>query len=303
MLKNWITTDAALVVVKSIIISMVAAAFRLGDYLRRVNVPRPDPSGLAPTLALLSTLMEAQSRAVPFENLDVVRGGTVSMDAGDVFHKLVVEGRGGYCFEQNTLLQHALSDIGFQVEPVLCRVRWGKAPEQRTPFTHMMLHVTLDDGVYIADVGFAGTNSISPVRVADGVPQTLADGTFRTRLAGRDTVLEVQDRKDPSRWRALYEWKTDRWETAPDLDLSNWFSCTAPTARFTNQLFLARLVRDSASGRDEKCHLLNDELVRRSLGGELVDRRELRTEAALVEAIRDTFGLPVEAGTGLDKYM
>jgi len=80
--------------------------------------------------------------------MDVVKGLKISMDSSDVYDKLVTQGRGGYCFEQNTLLQSALTELGFSPPtPLLCRVRWGKAPDQITPFTHMCLSVDLGEEV------------------------------------------------------------------------------------------------------------------------------------------------------------
>ena len=51
-------------------------------------------------------------------------------------------GRGGYCFEHNTLMMAALRAIGFVVEPLLARVRWNKDKDVQTTFTHMALRVT-----------------------------------------------------------------------------------------------------------------------------------------------------------------
>ena len=48
-----------------------------------------------------------------------------------VSEKLVDDLRGGYCWEQNTLLSMALEELGFDVVPLLCRVRWNKVAAQR----------------------------------------------------------------------------------------------------------------------------------------------------------------------------
>ena len=109
----------------------------LVKYVARVGLP-PD---LQPTSAVLKAVMSAHTRAIAFENLDVALGRTISMDAEDVTRKLLDLKRGGYCFEQNTLLKLALEAIGFQVTPLLCRVRWGKRPDEETAFTHMCLKV------------------------------------------------------------------------------------------------------------------------------------------------------------------
>ena len=89
---------------------------------------------------------------VPFETIDVALERTVSMSPEAVTRKLVDQKRGGYCFEQNTLLKLALEHIGFDVTPLLCRVRWGKKADEETGFTHMCLRVEIaGEGPFLAD--------------------------------------------------------------------------------------------------------------------------------------------------------
>lgn len=83
----------------------------LQAYFRRVGVSL-DPATLVPDLATLSVLQEAHLRQISFENLDVVVGRRVSMAPADVWDKLVGRGRGGYCFEQNSLLGDVLTAAG-----------------------------------------------------------------------------------------------------------------------------------------------------------------------------------------------
>ena len=91
-------------------------------------------------------------RNIAFENMDVVCGSQISLSASDIFTKLVTNNRGGYCFEQNTLLKLALEHIGFDVTPLLCRVRWGKKADEETGFTHMCLRVEIaGEGPFLAD--------------------------------------------------------------------------------------------------------------------------------------------------------
>ena len=228
-----------------------STSFDLPTYLARVGLDDVSPS-LEPTVATLASVMDAHLRSIPFENVDVVLKEVISMEANDVYEKLVQRKRGGYCFEHNMLLDSALQAIGFKCSPLLCRVRWGKAPEQQSPFTHYCLKVEVPGaGLWLADVGFAGTNSVAPVELGrDGVSQALTDGVFKTTKQGAYTVLSTQDRKDGEVWRDLYKWTTDVDCDLPDLVAANWFSCTFPGARFPSQFFASIL-----SG-DEKRHIL-----------------------------------------------
>lgn len=290
---------------------MADVTFSLPAYLERVTASRSGyltmvgvqaHTDVPPaTLNTLTMLMEAQSIAISFENIDVVLGGTISMAPDDVFKKLVLQKRGGYCFEQNTLLQSALVACGFEVQPMLTRVRWGKKPEEDTAYTHIVLAVSgTDFQNYLADVGFACTNSYKPIALGkDGEVQTKEHNTkYRTATEGGYTSLEVQDRNDAAAWRALYKWRVDRWETTPDFLQSNWFSCTFPTARFTTQFFVARMF-----GTD-KLHVLNNQFVKRSmLTGEVVESGTVDNLESLVEMLGDKFGLEVESCENLGRYL
>ena len=143
----------------------------------------------------------------------------ISLARHDVEKKLVDGHRGGYCFEQNTLLQMALEALGFGVVPLLCRVRWNKPDDTagaNTQFTHLALKATTHDGEeFLADVGFAGTNSIAPVALASSEPQTLPEGDFRIAAGGLHGVegahagYSTLQLLVKGAWRPLYTWRNE----------------------------------------------------------------------------------------------
>jgi N-hydroxyarylamine O-acetyltransferase len=273
---------------------MSSSGFKLASYFKRVALHEMCSAAPPATLATLTAVMDAQSRNVPFENVDVVLGKIISIDPGDVARKLVDEKRGGYCWEQNTLLQSALEAIGFAVKPLNCRVRWGKT--EATTFTHMCLQVDVEGEPYLADVGFAGTNSIQPVSLSADSPQELSDGTFRTSEHEGYVCLEKQDRKDLSSWLPLYCWANSGCNY-PDLVCGNWFSCTFQGARFTSQFF-ASIVHE-----DEKHYILNDVFVRRKIGGDTVETVQIGSIPQLVGLLKGHFALEIQEEDGLGKYL
>jgi len=280
----------------------------------------------------LASIMKGQSLSIAFENLDVVQKRIVSMDRDDVETKLVDRSRGGYCFEQNTLLMMALKELGYeQVQPLLCRVRWGKKDDAKdgpnTAYTHMALKVKTNSSsnngdeaagggkFYLADVGFAGTNSIEPIDLCIGQqPQQLSDGKFRvvpSKHGGNHYVLELLARSkdnnnddeddDAGEWRPLYEWR-DEPSPVVDLECSNWFSCTYPKARFTTQFFVCRTI-----GGDEKHHILNDEyVIRKGYGpNKLVTKEKIADKSRLLELVDTVFGIKLteKDKEGIDRFL
>jgi hypothetical protein len=129
----------------------MSSSFGLSAYLRRIGLELSAQARI-PSYATLAAIMDAQSRAIPFENLDVVQRKIIDISPAGVEQKLVSRGRGGYCFEQNQLLASALLSVGFDVSPMLCRVRWNKAADEQTTFTHVALSVKLGQDTYLADV-------------------------------------------------------------------------------------------------------------------------------------------------------
>jgi N-hydroxyarylamine O-acetyltransferase len=53
----------------------------------------------------------AHLASIPSENLDLHQGLPVSLEVEDLERKLVSECHGGYCFEQNLLLEAALEAL------------------------------------------------------------------------------------------------------------------------------------------------------------------------------------------------
>lgn len=60
------------------------------------------------TLDTLRKLHVLHPQAIPFENPNPLAGWPVLLDCASLQHKLVLGGRGGYCFEQNLLFGHVL---------------------------------------------------------------------------------------------------------------------------------------------------------------------------------------------------
>ena len=311
--------------------ALASWSFDLDAYLERIGLAVDSTRSKGPSLEVLTEVMAAQTRAIAFENLDVVLETMVSIQPEDVERKLVRRKRGGYCFEQNTLLQLALAALHFpKVQPLLCRVRWGKRPDEVTPYTHMALRVRVDAGPagfeagdYLVDVGFAGTNSIRPLRMGDDAEQRMVDGVFRLRTGDAPgfttcSLRTAASSSDGGSWRDLYTFCAGADTALADLEQANWWSCTKPGARFTGQFFVSRT---GESG--DKHHILNGDYVvrRRRLPGnndeadddegasvfEAPESTMIRGKEHLLELLTTTFGIEPPAGDDgsktIDRYL
>jgi len=120
-----------------------------------------------PTLAVLEALLANHVCAVPFENIDVQLGRPVTTAVEAAYDKIVLNGRGGWCYEQNGLFGWALSETGFRVT----RVAAGVMRQERgatAEANHLCLLVRCPgmETEFLADVGFGGS-MIAPIELCE----------------------------------------------------------------------------------------------------------------------------------------
>jgi N-hydroxyarylamine O-acetyltransferase len=252
----------------------------LDAYFARIGYGGPR----TPTLETLSALHELHPAAIPFEAIDVQLGRTIDLAPAAVDAKLIGARRGGYCFEQNGLLQRVLETLGFQVEPLLARVVWMALPgDAPRPRTHMALRVTIDGQAFLADVGFGGFVLTTPLRFDDTAAQTTGHEPFRLTPAGHELRLEAMF---GATWTPLYDLSLEP-QLVADFEAANWYTSTYPTSHFRHGLRVGRTTPEA------RHNLLNDRLTIRRPDGSM-DRRNL-TIAELEQTLAETFILPVEA--------
>jgi N-hydroxyarylamine O-acetyltransferase len=257
----------------------------LDAYFNRIAYAGPRTA----TLATLRAIHGLHPAAIPFENLDPLLGRPVLLDLDALQRKLVDARRGGYCFEQNTLLRAVLDALGFSVTILAARVLWMAPPgAPPNPRTHMVLKVELEEGPFIADVGFGGYLAPAPVKLAEGIEQQNAGRTLRLVRTGDEFGLQV---RLGANWRDAYRFTLEP-QLPIDLEVVNWFTSTHPESRFRNNLLIQRL---TPQGR---VSLLNKRLTRR-YGEGRVEEVVLAGPDDLGKALDEDFALdaPVDLGT------
>ena len=121
-----------------------------------------------PSFAALSELQKCHVCSVPFENLDVQLGRRTTTDVEAAFEKIVINGRGGWCYEQNGLFGWALSQLGFDVTRLAASVMREDRGET-SDSNHLSLLVSVPDDParrYLVDVGFGGS-LIAPIELVE----------------------------------------------------------------------------------------------------------------------------------------
>jgi N-hydroxyarylamine O-acetyltransferase len=251
--------------------------FDLSGYFSRIGYAGPR----TPDLATLRAIHALHVAAIPFENLDPLLGRPVRLDLPSLQQKILGARRGGYCFEQNSLLAAALEELGFAVTPLAARVRWMAPPDRPDgPRTHMVLRVDLSDGPWLADVGFGGHLLAWPVRLERDIEQSLP--ASHVRLIGAGAALTLQTAL-PTGWHDVYRFTLDP-QVPADYMVANWFTSTHPLALFTGNLLVQRLTPEGRTS------LFNTKLTERRSDGTTAERR-LADSDDLARVLEATFAI------------
>ena len=248
----------------------------LDAYFARIAYAGPT----LPSLAALQELHAAHHAAIPYENIDLLLRQPIRLDLVTLHTKMVLGGRGGYCFEQNIYFQRVLVAMGFPVRAVAARVFWRALNGEVPPRNHMVLLVTLYDGDYLADVGFGLLKMWAPLRVEPFVEQHTPIGVYRLTPVGQEFLVQL---KRKGRWAGRYQLSMH--EQAPaDWDVAHYYMSTHPSSPFTTNLMAAR------SKGDARYCLLNNKLQIHH-GDGTTQHRVLKSAEELKEVLRNDFDI------------
>jgi|SRR5688572_23787751 len=168
-------------------------------YLQRIGL---DGQTFVRDAASLRKLQRSHLLTVPFENLDIRWKRPITIDTAKFCDKIVGEKRGGFCYELNGAFNELLRSLGYQTRLVSARVFNGT--DHGPEYDHAAIIVTIDDGEYLADVGF-GDFTAEPLRFVLKEEQQDATGVFVIRRFDKE-YLEVA-KEDGDAWTSEYIFK------------------------------------------------------------------------------------------------
>ncbi|CAB4243299.1 Arylamine N-acetyltransferase (fragment) [Methylacidimicrobium sp. AP8] len=203
----------------------------------------------------------------------------MSSEDDSIERKLVLAGRGGYCFEHNLLFAEVLRSLGFPVTGLAARVCWNLPENTPSPRTHMVLLVNLDTPC-IADVGFGGLTFTAPLRLEPDVVQETRHEPMRILRSADGFLVQVLLGGE---WQALYRFDLQP-QLPVDYEMANWYVCSHPASRFRKELIAAR--------PDAGCRyaLRNGELKIYGIGGK-TERRRLASGGEIRRVLESRFRL------------
>ena len=241
----------------------------MDKYLKRIGF-----RGTAKTdLPSLNELVLAQLTHVPFENLDVWAKGTCpSLDKNDLYEKIVVQNRGGYCFELNTLFRYLLEYLGFSVYQAVSSL--VNEDGSAHPAAHNVIICCLSGEKYLIDVGFGGPVPMGAMPLKEGTRENF-------KLVQRDNIWYL-DRWEEDHYRPSIRFR-DVPATLEELIPLNFYISQKPDSHFRHRLNVSIKQPDGTI-----CRLLGDRLHIRTANA-VVDKTV--TNAEISEILLEYFGV------------
>jgi N-hydroxyarylamine O-acetyltransferase len=252
----------------------------LDAYFRRIGYA----GSRVPTLGVLSAVHKHHLNAIPFENLDVLLKRPIRLDPESLQRKLVIDRRGGYCFESNGLLFHVLRAMGFRTTALAARVLFDRPEFPLPPRSHMLQRVDFDSGSYLVDVAFGGQTPAGLLRFEPHTAQATARESCRLVPAGDELDLQALLGTE---WRLLYRIAIHP-HLPVDYEQANWHVSTHPDSYFVNNLIVA------IPGEGRRFTLFNDTFRARTPDGG-VEERTIGSGDELTGLLEDTFTIALTA--------
>lgn len=258
-------------------------------YFDRIDMGIP----LSINLEVLTTICRHHIKTIPFENIDPFLGIPIHLDSQSIRQKMLVEKRGGYCFEHNLLMMDVLEELGFQVRGITGRPVNNYAKKDGATRTHMALLVSMNQHEYLVDVGFGSLAPIEPLLMADNKIQETSLGTYRILRKGNDDFLQIYIQ---GTWRTLYTFDL-REQTMADFEVASWYISNHPSSYLVNNLMVSIVKED--------CHysLTNKKLTSFYLSSAKKERRLLTSPLEMQEALKNLFKLPIHEIDVLNEYI
>ncbi len=145
----------------------------ISKYLERIDYK----GSLDCSAEVLFALQEAHYMTVPYENFDILAGKPISLELSDIYRKIVLEHRGGYCFELNGLFGALLKELGYNVTEYFSRYLRDEPPLPMS--RHRVLVVKVQNKSYFTDAGVGGVVPRWPLAMTLGLEQKQNNEIYR----------------------------------------------------------------------------------------------------------------------------
>ena len=256
---------------------MHEARFDQDAWLARIGYS----GSLTPTLETLNALILAHSHSISYETLDIMLGRPPKLDTATLQAKMIVGGRGGYCFEQNMLFRAGLRSLGYRITSLQGRVVRGMAIDAPRPAIHMLLQIELPEGLYLADVGFGNLAPTCALLLRPLVEQQTPHEVMRFIDVGGELTLQARLKQG---WEHIYRViPYPRYDG--EYEIVNWYTGTHPDTPYQGNIIVAK-----PGPNRTRTTMYNARVTVRDAEGR-ADKRWLEKNTDYHDVLRVDFGL------------
>ncbi len=215
-------------------------------YLARIHYRKP----LKPDVQTLHELQLAHMLSVPFENLDIGLKRPIQLSEDALWNKIVVQKRGGFCYELNGLFAALLKEIGFQVTYLNGRV-YNSEGKLGIDFDHLTLLVKASDkpGRWLVDVGF-GDSFTRPLSFEE--PGEQVQGLRSYRLEQMPDGNAVWQKNYDGSWEHHYFFDLQPRNFPVDYESGCLYHQTSPRSSFTRGSLISKATPDGRVTLEDK---------------------------------------------------
>jgi len=207
-------------------------------YLARVEYFKP----VKPDVQTLQELHLAHMQNVAFENLDIGLGRPILLNEETLWNKLIIQKRGGFCYELNGLFAWLLRQIGFGVTYLNARV-YNREGELGIDFDHLALLVSVPNqsARWLADVGF-GDSFNEPLSFEERSEQIQGLRAYRLEQTS-EGYITWQKNYDGS-WERQYFFDLQPRNFPSDYEAACLYHQTSPESSFTRGSIISKATSD-----------------------------------------------------------
>jgi N-hydroxyarylamine O-acetyltransferase len=214
-------------------------------YLARLDYFKP----LQQDVQSLRGLQRAHMLSVPFENLDIGLKRPIQLTEEALWDKIVVQKRGGFCYELNGLFAALLKEIGFRVTYLNARV-YNHDGKLGIDFDHLALLVQIPNqpGRWLVDVGF-GDSFNEPLSFEESGEQV--QGLRSYRLEQMPNGYTVWQKNYDGTWERQYFFDLQPRDFPIDYQAACLYHQTSPASSFTHGSIISKATPDGRISLEE----------------------------------------------------
>lgn len=247
-------------------------------YLKRISyvqTVRPDEN-------TLRGLQLAHLQSVPFENLDIGLKRVIQINEQAIWDKLVVNERGGFCYELNGLFAWLLKQIGFELTYLNARV-FNREGKLGIDFDHLVLLVQVpgQSERWLADVGF-GDSFNEPLNFEERGEQVQGLRAYKIEQTSNGFI--VWQRNYDGTWERQYFFDLQPHKFPEEYESACQYHQTSPQSSFTRKSIISR-----ATSLDSRVSLEDGRLILTTNGQRTERRFESQPEYEML--LKKYFGI------------